>query len=204
MVETLRPSLETRARALGLKSKISRPSTAALIDEEELRRFQWATKRKAGRVSRTEVHVEADNFKRQILDKARKDSYKATVSGLYDKSFRGCPEAKTELAKAQYFGYFGLKVGESGAAYSLMDIRDRDEDAQDAVVAAFQAKRKRHFDRCFRGDLFDYFSEEDEELNKRAPMQNPRVLIAVPKAEAAEILSSRNWLVSIIITCVNK
>ena len=52
--EVLRPSLETRARALGLISKNSRPSTAALIDEEEQRRFKWATTKKVNRASRTE------------------------------------------------------------------------------------------------------------------------------------------------------
>ena len=80
------------------------------------------------------------------MDKAkRKDNYKATVSGLYDKSFRGCLEAKIHLAKAIYFGHFGLEVDEYVAAYKFIGIYDIDEDAQDAVVAAFQAKRERHF-----------------------------------------------------------
>ena len=102
--DTARPSLEIRARALGLKSK------------EELQRFQWATKKKVNRASRTEEQVEADKAKRRISDKARKDNYKTTVSSPYDKSFRGCLEAKMEPAKAQYFGKFGLKVDEIGAA----------------------------------------------------------------------------------------
>ena len=42
----------------------------------------------------------ADKAKRRILDKARKDNYKATVSDLYDKSFRGCLEAKMKFAEA--------------------------------------------------------------------------------------------------------
>ena len=113
--EAVGPSLETRARALGLKSKISRPSTATLIDEEERRRLRWATTKKVNRASRTEEQVEADKAKRRILDKARKDYYKASVSDLYDKSFRRCLEAKMKLAEAQHFGHFGLNIGESGA-----------------------------------------------------------------------------------------
>ena len=74
--ETVRPSLETRARALGLNNK------------EELQRLQWATTKKVNRASRTEEQVEADMAKRRILDKERKDKYKATVSDLYDKSSR--------------------------------------------------------------------------------------------------------------------
>ena len=81
------------------------------------------------------------------------------------------------LAKAKYFGRSGLNINESGAAYTLMDIHDRDEDAPDAVVADYQAERKRHFDSCFENDTFDYFSEEDEEFKKRAPIQNPRTLV---------------------------
>ena len=40
-----------------------------------------------------------------------------------------------QLAKAKYFGHFGLKINEFGAAFTLLEIHDRDEDAQDAVVA---------------------------------------------------------------------
>ena len=86
--ETVRPSLETRAHALGLKNK------------EELQRLQWATTKNVNRASRTEEQVEADKAKRRILDKERKDKYKATVSDLYDRSSRGCLEAKMQLAKA--------------------------------------------------------------------------------------------------------
>ena len=63
-----------------------------------------------------------------------------------------------DLVKAQYFGQFGLKVGEFGAAYRSVDIHNRDEDAKDAVVASFQAERKRNSDRCFENDMFEYFS----------------------------------------------
>ena len=190
--ETVRPSLETRARALGLKNK------------EELQRLQWATTKNVNRASRTEEQVEADKAKRRILDKERKDKYKATVSDLYDKSSRGCLEAKMQLAKAKYFGHFGLKINEFGAAFTLLEIHDRDEDAQDAVVADYQAERKRHFDSCFENDTFDYFSEEDEEFKKRAPIQNPRTLVAVLKAEAAQMLSSCDWLDPMIRNWVNK
>ena len=55
--ETVRPSLETRARALGLKNK------------EELQRLQWATTKKVNRASRTEEQIEADKAKRRISDK---------------------------------------------------------------------------------------------------------------------------------------
>ena len=71
------PSLKTRARALGLKSK------------EELQQFQWAAKKKLNRSSRTEEQVEADKAKRRISDKTRKGNYKATFSDLHDKSFSG-------------------------------------------------------------------------------------------------------------------
>jgi len=115
--ETVRPSLETRARALGLKNK------------EELQRLQWATTKNVNRASRTEEQVEADKAKRRILDKERKDKYKATVSDLYDKSSRGCLEAKMQLAKAKYFGHFGLKINEFGAAFTLLEIHDMVEEA---------------------------------------------------------------------------
>ena len=39
-----------------------------------------------------------------------------------------------------------------------MFIHDRVEDEQDAVVADYQAERKRHFDFCFESKMFDYFS----------------------------------------------
>ena len=51
------------------------------------------------------------------MEKARKENYKATVSGLYDKIFRGCLEEKMDLAKALYIRQFGLKVDKLGAAY---------------------------------------------------------------------------------------
>ena len=163
--ETVGPSLETRARALGPKNK------------EELQRLQWATTKKVNCASRTDEQVEANKAKSRILDKEREDKYKATVSDLYDTSSRGCLEAKMQLAKAKYFGHFGLKINEFGAAFTLLEIHDRDGDAQDAVVADYQAKRKRHYDSCFESDMFDNFSEEDEEFENTAPIQNPRTLV---------------------------
>ena len=111
-----------------------------------------------------------------------------------------------EFAEAKYSGRFGLNIdiNEPGAAYRLMDIHDRDEDAQDAVVADFQAKRKRLSDCCFENDTFECFSEEDEEFKKRAPVKNPRTLVAVLKAEAADMPSSCDWLGPMIRTWVNK
>ena len=70
------------------------------------------------------------------------DNYKATISDLHHKSSRGCLEVKIQLAKAKYFGRFGLNINESGAAFTLMVIHDRDDDAQDAAVADYQAERK--------------------------------------------------------------
>ena len=61
---------------------------------------------KISRASRTEEPVGADKAKRRALDKARKNNYRATVSGLYDKSFRGFLKAKMDPAKAKYFGHF--------------------------------------------------------------------------------------------------
>ena len=85
-----------------------------------------------------------------------------------------------------------------------MDIHNRDEHAQDAVVAAFQAERKRHFDRCFENGMLHCSSEEDLEYKKRAPTQNPRELVTVLKAEAAGMLSFFDWLDPKIIKLVNK
>ena len=45
-----------------------------------------------------------------------------------------------------------------------------------------------HFDRCFGDDMFDYFSEEDEGFNKRAPVQNPQALAGVLRAEGQACL----------------
>ena len=67
-----------------------------------------------------------------------------------------------ELAEEKYFGHFGFNINEFGAAFWSMDIHGRIGNKKDAVVVDFQAERKRHFDRCFEDDMFDYFSEEDE------------------------------------------
>ena len=82
-----------------------------------------------------------------------------------------------ELAEAQYPGHFCLGIGEFGAAYRSMENHGREKDAQDAVVADFQAKRTRHFDRCFEDDGFDYFSEEDGDFKKKRQYNIPGHLL---------------------------
>ena len=52
--------------------------------------------------------------------------------------------------------------------------------------------------------MFDNFSEEDEEFDNTAPIQNPRTLVAVLKAEAAQMLSSCDWFDPMIRNLVNK
>ena len=92
---------------------------------------------KINRASRTEEQVGADKAKSRIFNKARKGTYRAAVSGLYCKRFRGCLEAKMDLAMAKYSEQLGLNVDEFGGAYKSMNIHDRGEDARGDVVAAF-------------------------------------------------------------------
>ena len=52
--------------------------------------------------------------------------------------------------------------------------------------------------------MFDYFCEEDEEFRKRSPIQNPRALVAVLRAEAADMLSSHVRLDPKTLTWMDK